>query len=99
MISFEEAQAMGKRIREEEERIKKMLDETRKSELRKQGIDPDAWKPVKPRHDHPSTPDDGFITALYIAGMVGSLIFNDFWAGWILLTILYVKFITRHNKD
>ena len=99
MISFEEAQAMGKRIREEQERIRHKLDETRKSELREQGIDPDAWGPVKPRHDHPSTPDDGFVTILYIIGMIGSLIFKDFWIAWIILTILYSKFITRHNND
>ena len=99
MMSFEEAQAMGKSIREEQERIKKMMDETRKSELKKQGIDPDAWKPIKPRYDHPSTPDDGFVTVLYIVGMVASLIFKDFLIAWIGLSILYGKFITRHNND
>lgn len=99
MISFEEAQAMGKRIKEEQDRIQKMMDETRKAELRKQGIDPDSHKSVKPRYDHPSTPDDGFVTVLYIIGMVASLIFKDFWIAWIMLTVAYSKFITRHDND
>lgn len=99
MISFEEAQEMGKRIRAEEKRIFEMRKKTRDEELRKMGIDPDTRKHTKPKHDHPSTPDDGFITVLYIIGMVGSLIFKDFWVAWIGLTILYSRFITRHNND
>ena len=99
MMSFKEAQEMGRRIREDQERTKKMMEETRRAELRKQGIDLDAWKSVKPKYDHPGTPDDGFVTVIYILGMVGSLIFKDFWMAWIVLTIGYGKFITRHNKD
>ena len=99
MMSFEEAQAMGKRIREEQERIQKMVDETRKSELRKRGINPDVYKPTKPKYDHPCTPDDGFVTVLYVIGMAASLIFKEFWIPWIILTIGYSKFITRHDND
>ena len=99
MMSFEEAQAMGKRIREEEQRRFEMRKKIRDDELRKMGINPDVNKFIKPKYDHPSTPDDGFVTVLYVIGMVGSLIFKDFWIVWILLTIGYGKFITRHDND
>ena len=99
MMSFEEAQAMGKRIREEEQRRFEMRKKIRDDELRKMGINPDTQKFIKPKHDHPGTPEDGFVAILYIIGMVGSLIFKDFWIAWIILTICYGKFITRHDND
>ena len=99
MLSFEKYQEIGKKIRESEERRQERLEYIRKDELRKRGIDPDVRQPSKTRYDHPCTPDDGFVTILYIVGMVGSLIFKDFWMLWIALTVGYVKFITRHDRD
>ena len=98
MMSFEEAQAMGKRIREEQQRNFEIRKKIRDDELRKQGINPDV-QIIKPKYDHPSTPENGFVTVLYIVGMVASLLFKDFLIPWIGLTILYSKFITRHDND
>ena len=99
MMSFKEAQAMGRRIKEEEKRIFEIRNNIRNEELRKMGVSHTAQKMVKPKYDHPSTPDDGFVTVLYIVGMVASLMFKEFWIPWILLTVGYTKFITRHDND
>lgn len=103
MMSFEECQEWGRRMRAEKEVFEKKQMEIRNRELRKQGIEPSTKKSIvskKPHeYDHPSTPDDGFVTFLYIIGMIASLIFKDFWIPWIMLTIAYGKFITRHDND
>lgn len=103
MMSFEECQEWGRRMREEKENLRKRQEEIHRNELIKQGIDPDTIKPTPQRkpheYDHPSTPDDGLVTVLYIVGMIASLIFNDFWIPWFILTIVYGKFITRHDND
>lgn len=99
MMSFEECQEMGRRIREEERQRNERMAKIRDDELRKKGINPDAQKNIKPKYDHPSMPEDGFVTFLYIAAMIGSLIFKDFWIAWIALSIAYGKFITRHDND
>lgn len=99
MLSFEQYQEISRKIREEEQKRQERLELIRKEELRKRGVDPDLQPPIKPKYDHPCTPDDGFITTLYIVGMIASLIFKGFWILWIVLTIFYVKFITRHNND
>ena len=102
-MSFEECQEWGRRMRAEKEAFAKKQMEIRNNELRKKGIDPDTIKPIRNKqpheYDHPSTPDDGFVTFLYIIAMVGSLIFKDFWVLWILLSVAYGKFITRHDND
>lgn len=103
MMSFEECQEWGKRMRAERAEFEKKQMEIRNNELRKQGVDLDTIKPIKNKqpweYDHPSTPDDGFVTFLYIIAMIGSLIFKDFLVLWVMLSVTYGKFITRHNND
>ena len=103
MMSFEECQEWGRRMRAEKEEFEKKQMEIRRNEFIKKGINPDSCNPIpqkKPwEYDHPSTPNDGFVTFLYIVGMIGSLIFKDFWIPWIILSIAYGKFITRHDND
>jgi hypothetical protein len=103
MMSFEECQEWGRRMRAEKEALSKRQEEIRRGKLSKQGINLNKINSIKNKqpweYDHPSTPDDGFITFLYIIAMIGSLIFADFWILWIGLTIAYGKFITRHNND
>ena len=99
MMSFEECQELGRRRRQEKEELRKRQEQIHREELIKRGINLDVQQFTKPKYDHPSTPDDGFITVLYVIGMVASLIFKDFWIAWIGLTILYSKFITRHDND
>jgi hypothetical protein len=103
MMSFEECQEWGRRMRAEKEAFEKKQMEIRNNELRKQGIDPSTMKPIaskKPHeYDHPSMPDDGFVTFSYIIGMIASLIFTQWYIAWFGLTIAYSKFITRHDND
>ena len=99
MVDFEECQEWGRQRQQEKEELRKRMTKIRDDELRKKGIDPDAYKNIKPKYDHPGTPDDGLVTVLYVAGMVGSLIFKDFWIPWLMLTIAYGKFVTRHDND
>ena len=99
MLSFEEYQEMGRQARERERQRQDLLEQVRREELKKRGINLDEQTPMKLRYDHPCTPDDGFVTVLYIIGMIVSLIFKDFLMLWFVLTIGYVKFITRHYND
>ena len=99
MMSFEECQELGRKMKTEKEELNKKMSQIRNDELRKMGINPDDKKTAKPKYDHPSMPEDGMITFLYIVFMIASLIFNDFWIPWVILTIAYGKFITRHDND
>lgn len=97
MMSFEEQQEYGRKMRAEQEAFKKRQEEIRLAELRKQGIDPASLEAAPEKWDHPCTPDDGFVTFIYIVGMIAVMIFKDFWIAWIMMTLGYVKFITRHD--
>lgn len=99
MMSFEECQEWGRKIREEREELNRKNKIIRQEELRKMGIDINTQKSPPPKYDHPCTPDDGFITILYIVGMIASFIFTQWYVAWFGLTIAYVKFITRHDND
>ena len=99
MMSFKECQEWGKKRIADEEELNKRMTKIRNDELRRRGINPDDQKTIKPKYDHPSMPEDGFVTFLYIVGMIGSLIFKDFWIPWIILTIVYGNFISRHDNN
>jgi hypothetical protein len=71
----------------------------RNNELKKTGIKLDDQKASEPKHEHVGMPEDGFVTLLYIAAMIASLIFKEFWLIWIALSAAYGKFITRHDND
>ena len=49
-------------------------------------------------HDHPNTMENGPATILYIFTMIGGAIFNDRWLIWIIATIIFIRFINRHNR-
>ena len=48
--------------------------------------------------DHPNTMENSTATVLYFVVMAVGAIFNDRWLIWIVATIMYLKFITRHEK-
>lgn len=99
MLSFEQCQEMGRKIREEEKQRNEELARIRNEELKKMGVNPDVQKHEKTKYDHPCMPEDGTVIILYIVAMAASLIFKDFWILWIALTAAFGKFITRHDKD
>ena len=57
-------------------------------------------KNIKPneRYDSPYTMEDGTATFLYVIIMVIGTIFVDRLLIWIVTTIIYVLFKTRHNR-
>lgn len=103
MISREEAQEWGRKMRAEKAEFEKQQMEIRRNELIKQGINPDTHKPIRDKqqheYDHPCMPDNGFVTVLYILGMIGSLIFTQWYIAWFALTVWYGMYITRHDND
>lgn len=99
MLSFEDYKEIARRVNESKKEREELLKKWRYEELREMGIDPDKQEHVKEKYDRPGTPDDGFVTILYVIVMVASLIFKDFWIIWICITIAYFKFITRHYDD
>jgi hypothetical protein len=48
--------------------------------------------------DHPNTMEDGTAMLLYMIAMIGGAIFNDRLIIWIISTIAFLKFITRHKE-
>jgi hypothetical protein len=89
MMDFDDYKKAG-------EEYRKMLAEHRKrcGEPDPKSIDRD---PVK-YHDHPNTMENGPAIMLYIFTMVGGAIFNDRWLIWIIATILFIRFMTRHSR-
>ncbi len=49
-------------------------------------------------YDHPNTMEDSSAIILYIVVMLGGVIFIDRWLIWIVATVIFVRFITRHKK-
>lgn len=48
--------------------------------------------------DNPNSLENGPAIILYIVTMVGGSIFNDRLIIWIVATLIFLKFITRHRK-
>lgn len=96
MISFEEAQEIGRKNRELKEKEAKLIQEAHEKWLKDQGLM--QTPKVEVKYDHPCMPEDGFVTLLYIVGMIGSLIFTQWYVAWFALTAWYGMFITRHDN-
>lgn len=48
--------------------------------------------------DHPSTIENGTATFFWIVSLLVGAIFKGGWSIWVVSTIIWWKFITRHNK-
>ena len=101
MINIEEVLKLQKQQEEEDKKFKEHLLELRKRELEKEGlalIEFNSNKQPKQQFDHPDTMENGPATLLYIAVMLGGSIFNDRWLIWIVATVVFFKFLTRHSR-
>ena len=86
---------VDKKFKEREER----LDRERLEELEKKGIvPPDPSTYPKKYCDHPNTMENSTATVLWIVVMLVGSIFKGNWVIWIVATIIWLKFITRHKK-
>lgn len=99
VLSFEQYQEIGRKVREAEEERRESEKKWHNDYLRSIGVDPDKQKHIQPKVDSIYSLENGSATALYIIVMVASLIFNQFWIIWLAATIIYFKFITRHEGE
>ena len=89
--------------KEAKEEQKKLERESHRKWLEEQGLkfidsSEDSKKNFHGECDHPNTMENGPATLLYIIVMIGGAIFVDRLLIWIVSTIIYFKFITRHKK-
>lgn len=96
MMSFEECQEWGKKMRAEKEALNKKMEKIRKEELKKQGIYSDSYKNTTPKYDSPYALENGVATVLWLIVSAGALIFNGGWIISIIATIVWFNHITRH---
>lgn len=97
MMSFEECQEMGRQIRKNREESEARIRKAEEERLCKLGVTP--GQTPTPKYEHPSMPDGGMMTVLFIAGYVVCLLFKEWWVGWIALTIALGKYLGRHDND
>lgn len=103
MINIDNVLKLQEEMRKEDEEFKQHLAEVRRQDLEKQGlklreIDKNSHESFHKNCDHPNTMENGPATFLYILVMLGGTIFNDRWLIWIAATIIYFRFITRHER-
>ena len=99
MMSFEEAQKWGQKRAAEEKELKERMSKIRNEELRKKGVDVDNKESIKCKYEHPSMPESGTMIVLFVIGYVVCLLFKGWWVGWIALTVLLGKYVSRHDND
>lgn len=102
-LTPEDFREISRRNKEYMDEWHKKNEELRKQELAKKGFVMQESSADKKDNfhgdcDHPNTMESGSAIILYIITMVGGSIFNDRWIIWILATIIFFKFITRHKK-
>lgn len=49
--------------------------------------------------DHPNTMENSTATVLYIITMIVGSIFNNKWLFWIMATVMFIRFLTRHKRN
>lgn len=99
MFTPEELEEMRKRMRNERDERNRRFDEIRRKELEAKGLKPFDKSQVHKKYcDHPNTIENSTATFFYIVVMLVGSIFKGNWVIWIIATVVWAKFITRHNK-
>ena len=99
MPTMEEMRKYTEKYKKEREEFNKHLEESRLKELEAKGIKPfDESQVPKKYCDHPNTMESGTATFFYIIAMLIGSIFKGNWVIWIIATVIWIKFITRHNE-
>ncbi|MEE1085004.1 MAG: hypothetical protein UH850_14855 [Paludibacteraceae bacterium] len=99
MPTYEEMEEWRKKWKKEREEFEKELEEKRRKRWEEDGIKPfEAGPPPKKRCDHPNTMEDSTATVVWIVVMLVGSIFKGNWAIWIIATVVWAKFITRHDR-
>ena len=89
--------------REERDAFDKHIEELRLKELEEKGFKPfnESEMPQRGFHgdcDHPNTMENSTATIFWIVVMIAGAIFHARWLIWIVSTIIWLKFITRHKR-
>lgn len=99
MISYEEQRKIFDEVEKKSKERKEKRDQERLKELAYKGIvPPDPNTYPKKYCDHPNTMENSTATVLWIVVMLVGSIFKGNWVIWIVATIIWLKFITRHKK-
>lgn len=105
MITFDDMIKEREKHQEEEKEFQRELNRLRIKELRDKGLEPlfdedgnPTTPPKKPTYDHPNTMENSTATVLWIAVMVVGSIFKGNWVIWIIATVIWAKFMTRHDR-
>lgn len=103
MPSYKEMREILDKQNKERESFKKHLKELRRQELAKQGLTLIETNELEQKDFHgdcdsPYTMENSTATFLWIVVMVVGSIFKDNWIIWIIATVIWARFITRHNK-
>jgi hypothetical protein len=97
MPSYEEMRKILDEVDKKFEEREKQRAQEREEELKKMGVEP--VKAPKKHIDHPNTMENSTATVLWIASLVVGSIFKRAWLIWVVSTLIWFKFITRHNSD
>ena len=104
MISWEDMQKERKKHEEKDKEFRRELNRMRIKELRDKGLEPQfdedgnpTTPPPKQTWDHPNTMENSTATVLWIVVMLVGSIFKGNWVIWIIATIIWFRFITRHK--
>lgn len=99
MPTWEDIAKEVEKYAQEDEIFEKHLEELRHNELTRK--EPKTLKKENKNFygncDHPSTIENGTATFFWIIIMIVSMLFDGGWILCILETIIWAKFITRHN--
>ena len=105
MITLDDIAKEREKHKEEEEEFQRKLRRLRIKELRDKGLEPmfdedgnSLVPPKKETFDHPNTMENSTATILWIVVILVGSIFKDSWMIWIVATIIWINFITRHNN-
>lgn len=105
MITFDDMIKEREKHKEEEKEFQRELNRLRIKELRDKGLEPmfdedgNSLIPAKKEtFDHPNTIENSTATFFYIVVMLVGSIFKGNWVIWIIATVIWAKFITRHDR-
>lgn len=99
MPTVEEMRKYTEKYKKEREDFNKRLDDYRLKELEAKGIKPfDESQVPKKYCDHPNTMENSTATVVWAVVMLVGSIFKGNWIIWIIATVIWAKFITRHDR-
>lgn len=99
MPSYEEMRKIFDEVDKKFEERDKKREEERRKEIETMGLTYiNGDTPQKKHFDHPNTIENSTATFFYVIVMLVGSIFKGNWVIWIIATVIWAKFITRHDR-